>query len=158
MAVYPTAGNAAGTMLRVSTTIPATHDAAGFTAIVDWVEIGYVTNMGGFPREDVTYGRAQTFNQGEFLYSQPATYPEITPEVIFQDDDAGQDLIETNADGQTHLSFDYVLPSGRHISIVGYASGYAPTAASPTEPIGATFRIAPVKPVGEDAIVRWTPA
>lgn len=155
---FPSVANAAGTVLRATTTMPDTFDKTGFEAINDWTEVGYVTDLGGLPREDVEYGRIQTFNQGEFLYSQPATYPEINPEVVFQDDDAGQDLIETNSDGQTKLSIEYELPSGRRISIVGYVSSYAPTATNPTEPLGATFRIAPIRPVGvPSAVVRWTP-
>lgn len=156
---FPSIANAAGTALNASLTMPDTFDPAGFGAIVDWVEIGYITNFGGLPREDVEYGRVQTFNQGEFLYANPPTYPEINPEVVFQDDDAGQDLIEANSDGQTKIAFEYVLPSGRRISIVGYASSYAPTANAPTDPLGATFRIAPIRPVDvPSAVVRWTPA
>ena len=158
MALYPSVANAAGTVLRVSTTLPATHDAAGFQAIVDWTEVGYVTEMGGFPREVIEYGRAQTFNQGEFLYAQTPTIPEISPTVIFQDDDAGQDIIEANADGETKLAIEYVLPSGLHVAVVAYVSGYAPTATSPSEPVGATFTIAPLRPSTGAAVIRHTPA
>ena len=161
MALYPSVANAAGTVLRVSATIPATHDQAGFEAITTadaWTEVGYVTEMGGFPREVIEYGRAQTFNQGEFLYAQTPTIPEISPTVIFQDDDAGQDIIETNADGETQLAVEYVLPSGLHVGVVAYVSGYAPTATSPNEPVGATFTIAPLRPSEGAAVVRHTPA
>lgn len=49
--------SSAGTRYLISPTAPATYDKAGFDAIVDWVEVGEVTNAGevGGSAELITY-------------------------------------------------------------------------------------------------------
>lgn len=41
----------AGTTLKISSALPATFDAAGYTAVTTWVEVGEITDMGEFGRE-----------------------------------------------------------------------------------------------------------
>lgn len=159
MAEYPTLATAAGTRLLVSTTLPSTHDAAGFAAIKGTATVvGYVTDAGGFPREVREFGRQELLDGTRFFTPNVADVATVSPTFIFQDTDAGQDLIESNADGLTLLAFIYDLPSAMNVGCVGYATGYAPNVTGPNDPVTATVNIQPVFEASGVAVVRWDDA
>ena len=156
---YPTLPTAAGTRLLVSTTLPDTHDAQGFAALnANAQNIGFLTETGGFPRAVREYGTVDLLSGKRFHFPTVEDVETMTPSFVYQDGDAGQAVLEQNADGETLLSFIYVLPSGLNVCIVGYATGYAPVVTTSLNVVSGTVTIRPVAPDAGDYVIRHKPA
>ena len=156
---YPTLPTAAGTRLLVSTTLPDTHDAAGFAALnAAATNVGFLMETGGFPRAVREYGQVDLLSGKRFHFPTVEDVETMTPTFVYQDGDAGQAILEANADGETLLSFIYVLPSGLNVCIVGYATGYAPIVSSSTELVSGSITIRPVAPDAGSYVIRHTAA
>lgn len=98
------AQTSAGSFLSITATLPATHDSAGFAALVDWTEVGEITDLGEFGREYnlVTHSplkdrrivkRKGSFNDGS-----------ITLQMARDVTDAGQVLLQTAQDDDASYS------------------------------------------------------
>lgn len=103
---------AAGSVLAVSASAPATEDAAGYAALT-YTEVANVSNLGDI---------GASFNKVEF---QPLNGPKlklkgsrdegmINPSIALDDDDAGQALLRTASEDNTgaYVSVKITLPSG----------------------------------------------
>ncbi|MFC0305295.1 hypothetical protein ACFSTI_19660 [Rhizorhabdus histidinilytica] len=105
-------GTAAGTTLSVSAAKPATEDAAGYVALT-WTEVGGVEKLGAI---------GASVNKTEFLLLKgtklklkgSADHGTLQPNMLHDDDDAGQTIIRTFADpdNKDELSTKVVYPDG----------------------------------------------
>lgn len=144
---YPTIPPAAGTLIHVSTEIPATHDATGFGAIVeaDWDEIGFVMSSGGLPRAVRSFSDVDFLDGSAFPVVGPARMAELQIQVALAESIAGHLTVEANSDGSTKLSFRWSLVGGIKVYAVCFATGYAPTIGDfNTQPVMADFTIKPL--------------
>lgn len=159
---FPEQSNsAAGTLLRVNATLPDSHDVAGWQALhadLNWIEVGYVTAFDGIFRKVVPTKKVPTFNQGQVTIAQTPEFPDVAVTVLFQDNDTGQDFVETNDGTETEVAWDLVLNSGLHISALGWVNSYAPNLTSPDDEVQANFTIVIVPDVNGTGVVRWNPA
>jgi len=103
---------AAGTVLAVSASAPATEDASGYAALT-YTEVSNVSNLGDI---------GASFNKVEF---QPLNGPKlklkgsrdegmINPTIALDDGDAGQAILQTASDDSenTYVSVKITLPGG----------------------------------------------
>lgn len=156
MADYPELATAAGTRLLVSTTLPTTHDGAGFEAVKGSATvIGFITDPGGFPRAVREFNSTDLLDGTRYYTPTVENMETVTPTFVFQDADPGQIILDENADGLTLLTFIYDLPGVRNVGCVGYATGYAPDISGPNDPVTATVNIQPVFEASGVGVIRW---
>ena len=120
--------------------------------------VGFLIEAGGFPRAVREFGNVDLLDGKRFYFPTIEDVETMTPTFVYQATDAGQAILETNADGKTLLSFIYVLPSGLNVCVVGYATGYAPTVTTALEVVTGSVTIRPVAPDDGAYVVRHTPA
>lgn len=143
-AVYPELASAAGTTLSISTTAPATHDAAGFAAIAAWETVGYVVNPGGLPRGVREYEDVDLLDGRSLVIIGSERMETIEVECVYQPGDDGQAAVEAAADGKTVVWFRWRLPMGRDVYAAAYVTGYAPNVEDAGGYVSATFTIKPI--------------
>jgi len=102
---------ALGATLKISASVPATYDAAGYAAL-SYTKIGSVENIGpvGVTQEIVTFTDLETGILQKFKGTKDGGSPSIT---IAQDtDDAGQILLDTALNSQSAYSTLLTFPNG----------------------------------------------
>lgn len=102
---------ALGTTVKISASVPATFDAAGYAAL-SYTKIGSVENVGAFgtTQEIVTFTDLETGILQKFKGTKDGGSPSIT---IAQDtDDAGQILLKTALASQNAYSTLVTMPNG----------------------------------------------
>lgn len=144
---YPSVASASGTKLYVTTTAPATHDEAGFEAILsgDWDECGYLTS-GGIPKPVRNYSDVKTLDGKVFVVTGTESMADIEFGCVYQPSDAGQTTVSDNSDGVTLLYWKEVLPGAgsEQIYFAGYCTGYAPSFTDIEGHISADFTVKPI--------------
>ena len=153
-AEYPQLATAAGTTISISTTAPATHDAAGFEGITGWIEIGAIVNSGGFPRSVREFNDVNLLDGSTLVIPLNETMENIEVEAVYQENDAGQTALEGVADGLTIAWFRWMTPAGTAIYAAGYVTGYGPSAETSEDYVGVTFTIKPIFDVNKVGPVR----
>jgi hypothetical protein len=114
---------AAGTTLKCAVAAPATFDASGYAALT-FVDIGEITNAGEFVGKVydlVTHSplssRGVKKGKGSFNNGQ------VSPDLAFDFDDAGQVILTTAADSDVDatatLSFEVTTQSGHVVYFQG---------------------------------------
>jgi hypothetical protein len=114
---------AAGTTLKCSTGAPATFDASGYGAVT-YVNIGEITNAGEFAGKVFNLvehlplaTRGVKKGKGSFNNGQ------ISPDLAFDFDDAGQVILTTAADSEVDstatLTFELTTQSGHKVYFQG---------------------------------------
>lgn len=154
MAEYPQLATAAGTTISISTTGPATHDAAGFAAIATWVEIGAVVNSGGFPKSVREYNDVNLLDGTTLVIPLNESMDDIEVEAVYQENDAGQTAVESVANGLTIAWFKWETPAGTQVYCAGYVTGYGPSAETSEDYVASTFTIKPIFDVNKVGPVR----
>ncbi len=151
---FPTQASASGTKLYVTTTEPATVDQAGWEAIAgaSWSECGRLTS-GGIPKPVRNYNDVNQLDGKTFTITGTENMAEIEYGCVFQPDDAGQAVVDANADGVTLLYWKVELPDGYINYFAGYATGYSPTFTDVEGHVSADFT---VKAVFDDSGVGVT--
>lgn len=143
-AVYPELASAAGTTLSITTTAPATHDAAGFAAATGWLDVGYIVNPGGLPRGMREYEDVDLLDGTSLVIIGSERMETIEVEAVYQPTDTGQAAVEAAADGKTVVWFRWSLPMGRDVYAAAYVTGYAPNVESATGYVSSVFSIKPI--------------
>lgn len=111
----------AGTILCIATSLPATHDKAGFEALT-WKEIGLVSDLGS---------QGKTFNETTFT---PAHEAKVVPRLTSSDNGekqisyaftAGDDAGHAELEGAigTKKAFAEAMPNGKYHYFVAYVKG-----------------------------------
>ena len=130
MATYPTASAVNGTKFFITTDEPATHDSAGFGAIVDsvlgdgsdgWVEAGCVVT-GGIPGETRNYSDVTCWGGNSFKVIGSAVLDAVSYALILNPESAGQDLLESLKDGQNMVWVRIELPA--KVNLTYYFAAY----------------------------------
>lgn len=152
-ATYPTIANASGTTVGVTTSVPGSHDASGFGAL-SYTTIGQVVTPGSLPKEFREYTDVDLLDGTTLPVIGPKRMEDLNIETVFQGDDAGQAIIEANADGETELFFEFALPSGDKVYCAGYATNYGPTVDSPTGYVASNFTVKPIFDSAGNGVVR----
>lgn len=145
-ASYPSLPTAAGTTISISTTAPATHDAAGFTAVAaaSWKEIGMVVNGGGFPKTKRDFTEVNLLNGTSIVIPTNQTMEDIEVEAVYQENDAGQAAVEGVSDGKTICWFRWATPAGTKVYAAGYVTNFGPSAETAEDYVATTFTIKPI--------------
>lgn len=153
---YPTLATAAGTEIHISTTAPATHNAAGFDAIAanSWRRIGLVVNSGGFPKQVREYNNVNLLNGTVLVVPQNETMEALEIETVFQSTDAGQLAVEGVSGGNTVCWLRWTLPNGYKVYAAGYITGYGPSAETSEDYVANTFTFQPIFDVNKAGVVR----
>ena len=151
---YPTLDIAAGTQLHVAAEYPATHDVAGFTALTTTL-VGLLATS-NFPKVDRAIEEKDLMSGFKYKFPGLKNMAPIETRVVFQEDDAGQNIIEAASDGTGHLSFVWHIPGGLKVACVGYVTGYSPNVDAPNSTVDAMFTIHPVFDSLQVGVVRWT--
>lgn len=110
----PSAVTFAGTTIGITASLPATYDAAGFSAAgMTYTDIGEISSApgaGGKTFEDVTYtvlgDRATKHLKGT------SDQPEETMEIVVDRADAGQVLLKEALESDNEYSFKVVYNNG----------------------------------------------
>ena len=114
---------AAGTTLKCSLTVPATFDAGGYS-VISFTDIGEITNAGEFVgkvfnlvEHSPLSSRGIKKGKGSFNNGQ------ISPDLAFDFDDAGQVILTTAADSEVDatatLTFELTTQSGHKVYFQG---------------------------------------
>lgn len=130
---------AAGSMLAISATLPATQDAAGFAALTH-VNIALVDKIGPM---GATYGQTtfQPLVGPEITMKGGAKYGVINPSYASDSEDAGQALMATASEEQIDdFSFKLTRPDGSIRYFLGKVFGVP-------EDIGTAETVIMVNPV-----------
>lgn len=153
---YPTLATAAGTALHITTTAPATHNAAGFTGIAEaqWRRVGLVVNTGGFPKQVREYNNVNLLDGSVLVVPQNESMEALEVEAVFSPTDVGQTAVEAASNGNTVVWFRWTLPSGYRVYCAGYVTGYGPSAETSEDYVANTFTIQPLFDVNKNGVVR----
>jgi hypothetical protein len=145
----------------VSTTVPATYDAAGIDAIpeAEIKTIGFVTSPGGFPRPVRSFGSEPLLAGSTIYFARSETMETLSPEFVFRpESDEGQAILDANSNGQTRLTFIYDFNSGYRVVCVGLATGFTPVISDVEGLLKAQVSIQPLFSKDDVGVVRYTPA
>lgn len=142
---YPSVASASGTLVYITTTQPATHNAAGFDALADWEAIGYLTT-GGLPKPVREFKKVKTLDGNEFVVTGSETMDQIEFGCIFQPGNQGQADVEAAADGVTLCFIKQQLPGAgvKPRYAAGYITGYAPNYTAADDEVTANFMFQPI--------------
>lgn len=167
-AAYPNLARAAGTTIAISKLAPATHDKAGFDALVDattpgdattgFVEIGLVTNMGSIPKPVRGYKDVTTFNG--ITYKVPGSENMENSELsaVLDITGKGQEAVESVSDGTTICWYRWTMPNGRKKYIAAYTTGVGDNLTGPDDEITTSWTIVPLFDVNGVGTVTSDPA
>lgn len=102
----------AGTEISISSSVPATFDKAGYTAIVDWAEIGEITDGGSHGRKynEVAHNPIKT--RGTRKFKGSFNEGNKTLQLAIDDGDEGQDLLRIALDSDDDFSFRVTYQGG----------------------------------------------
>lgn len=104
----------AGTTLKISASIPATFDAAGYAAIAGTMaKIGEITNLGEFNREFALVTHNPIDNRGTVKKKGSFNEGSMQLQMGFDESDAGQILLQAAALSDNNYSFLVTLQSGK---------------------------------------------
>jgi hypothetical protein len=114
----------AGTLIKISSAIPATYNSTGFAALT-YTTIGEITNLGEFSKvfETVPHNpiaTRQTINQkGSFDFTP------LNLEMALDEDDAGQVLLNTALASDSSSSFEVTSKTGDVYYFTGKTMSFA---------------------------------
>lgn len=102
---------AAGATLRISLTLPATYDQAGYEALT-FTTIGEITNIGSFGREYALITHNPLSTRGTKKAKGSWNNQNLSPEMALDNADAGQILVNTALDQDNSVAFELELNNG----------------------------------------------
>lgn len=102
-----------GTFIEVCSTLPATNDVAGFTAVgMTWVEVGGVDTIGEIRMTRNVNSRTPLKTGVEINVGGSASFEPFTVDGAIIRDDPGQEMLETKLRANAKVSFCVNYPDG----------------------------------------------
>lgn len=142
-----------GTYIKVSATLPATYDEAGFATITGsaWKEVGGTDTIGELKMTRNTSTRTPLKTGVEVVVAGSASFDPFTIDGAIIRGDVGQDLLEAHLRSGVKLSFCVVYPDeGEEFGTGIVTSGGRAPGADASSFAGMSYEI---KPSGATVIV-----
>ena len=104
----------AGTSIKISASIPATFDAAGYAAIAGtFTKIGEVVNLGEFAREFALVTHNPIDNRGTVKKKGSFNEGQLPLQMGYDSADAGQTLLQAAVNSDNNYSYLVTLQNGK---------------------------------------------
>lgn len=134
------AQSVAGSTFKISATLPATYDAAGFGA-VSYTAVAEITDMGSLGKDYTKITHNPVGDRKTYKFKGSYDSGNITLKLAKALADAGQALMLTASNSDADYSFQITLQDGRDMYFAGKVFSFVTNIGSVNQILGADVKV-----------------